>query len=138
MEHMNQNRYMTYCVEQFPETPKNVVTAKSIKTKNCYVIGLIGVHALPRAGFWWDQQYRQKEYVSEAMKAWVQMYWHRYPNGHPSLLRMETWVLWAKTKSEDARSRTVMEKSGFVDVGKRVVGVVNNRRLADHWILLKP
>lgn len=72
------------------------------------------------------------------MKAWVQMYWHRYPNGHPRLLRMETWVLWAKTKWEDVLGKTVMEKPGFVDVGKSVVGLGDNRTVADDWILLKP
>ena len=111
---------MAYCVELFPKHPKSVVTAKSAKQKYCYVKSLTGVHELPQAGFWFDQQCRGKGHVSEVIMAWVLMY--RYPDGHPSLLRMEKWALWTKTKRGDVRTRKVMKKFRFVYVGRREVG----------------
>lgn len=70
--------------------------------------------------------------------ALVKMYWHRYPDGHPSLLRMETWVLWTKTKRDDVRGRKVMQNSTFVYVGRREVGEGADKRMAGHWVVLKP
>ena len=51
---------------------------------------------------------------------------------------MEKWVLWTKTKRDDVRGRKVMENSMFVYIGRREVGEGADKRMADHWVMLKP
>ena len=108
------------------EDPLSLVYAVEIvfpdsnsKPEEPIVIGFTGAHHLPEVGYIFEPDFWGKGYATEALKAWLAMYWQQYPDGHPSLERtlgasQGLPFLKAETGPEGKASAKVLQKCGFV------------------------
>lgn len=76
-------------------------------------IGITGAHNLPEIGYTFLPSAWGKGYATEALEAWIRMYWSNYPDGHPILDEEEKLYLKAVTGPGGEASRRVLEKCGF-------------------------
>ncbi|KAL9127914.1 MAG: hypothetical protein Q9217_003300 [Psora testacea] len=86
------------------------------------VIGFVGATHLPEVGYMYDPSVWGNGYATEALRAWIEMYWQNWPDGHPSIAKdEERRCLTAVTGQEDgAASRRVLKKCGFKHVRSHV------------------
>lgn len=85
-------------------------------------IGLTGAPALPEIGHTFLPSTWGKGFATEALKAWIDMYWERFPKGHPLLREEEKSYLKAITGPGGESSRAVLRKCGFEWWGEEEVG----------------
>ena len=102
---------MTYTVSPLP-TPEN---------PSPQIIGLTGAHALPEIGYIFHSSAWGHGYATEALRAWIRMYWQRHANGHPVLHGDERGYLKARTGPGGEGSRAVLRKCGFRWFGEEEV-----------------
>lgn len=76
-------------------------------------VGLTGAARLPEIGHTFLPSTWGKGYATEALKAWIAMYWERFPEGHPMLSDEERNYLKAVTGPGGEGSRAVLRKCGF-------------------------
>ena len=77
------------------------------------VIGLCGGHTLPEIGYIFDPSYWGQGYATEALKAFLKVYWDTWPRGYPSLKGEERFYLKAITGMDGHASMAVLRKCGF-------------------------
>ena len=85
------------------------------------IIGLTGAHALPEIGYIFHPDAWGYGYATEALKAWIHMYWQIFPDGHPVLDETERAYLKAVTGPGGEDSRGVLRKCGFRWFGEEEV-----------------
>lgn len=68
---------------------------------------------MPEVGYIFLPEAWGKGYATEALKAWIEMYWERYGDGHPVLGVEERGYLKALTGPHGEGSRGVLRKCGF-------------------------
>lgn len=100
---LGSERSMVYTVSPLP----------SSENPSPQVIGLAGSSDLPEVGHVFRPSSWGHGYATEALKAWIQMYWQRYADGHPGLDGDDKVYLKARTGSENDGSRGVLRKCGF-------------------------
>lgn len=77
------------------------------------VIGLCGGHSLPEIGYIFDPPCWGRGYATEALKAFLNIYWEMWPDGHPLLEGDERKFLKAITGKDGYGSMAVLKKCGF-------------------------
>ena len=82
-------------------------------TAHSQIIGVTGAHSLPEIGYVFLPSAWGRGYATEALDAWVKMYWSKFPNGHPILDEEEKQYLKALTGPGGDASRSVLRKCGF-------------------------
>lgn len=85
------------------------------------IIGLTGAHSLPEIGYIFHPSSWGHGYATEALGAWIHMYWQRYADGHPVLNEDERAYLKAVTGPGGDGSRRVLKKCGFSWFGEEEV-----------------
>lgn len=85
-------------------------------------IGLTGAAALPEIGHTFLPSTWGKGFATEALKAWIAMYWETFPDGHPVLAEDEKGYLKAITGPGGGGSQAVLRKCGFEWWGEEEVG----------------
>ena len=85
------------------------------------VIGPTGAHTLPEVGYLFRPSFWGHGYATEALRAWIQMYWERYAGEHPVLQGDEKWFLKGVTGSGNVGSKGVLLKCGFRLFAEQVV-----------------
>ena len=118
--------------------PNDLTYTARLKSAPDVVIGSLGAAPLPEVGYVYDPSVWGKGYATEALRAWIDMYWKRYSEGHPGLEGDNKNCLGAETGSEDPNSPRVLKKCGFRFV--RQVQVVEEGKDAalDYWRLDRP
>ena len=74
---------------------------------------MTGAHGLPEVGYIFLPSAWGKGYATEALDAWVKLYWSKFPGGHPTLNEEEKQYLKALTGPGGDASRAVLKKCGF-------------------------
>ena len=77
------------------------------------IIGLTGAHCLPEIGYVFAPTAWGQGYATEALKAWIHMYWQKYADGYPALPEDKRAYLKAVTGPGGDGSRGVLRKCGF-------------------------
>ena len=105
---------MIYCVEIMVPVASDVFEA--------YTIGLTGAHQIPEIGYIFSPSHWGKGYATEALRAWMSLYWQMHPQGHPSLEGTdERFVLRAETGPEGKASAKVLQNCGFAFERKKEI-----------------
>ena len=108
---LESEKCMAYTVSLLP-TPSN---------PSPQIIGLTGAHALPEVGYIFHPSAWGHGYATEALRAWIRMYWQRYADGHPVLHGDERGYLNARTGPDGEGSRAVLRKCGYMWFGEEEV-----------------
>ena len=88
-------------------------TQKSSSQDPVKVIGLCGGHSLPELGYIFDPSCWGRGYATAALKAFLDIYWKTWPDGHPLLEGEERNFLKAVTGKDGYASMAVLKKCGF-------------------------
>ena len=94
------------------QTPENGHQG-SANGNQAKVIGLCGGHSLPEIGYIFDPSLWGRGYATEALKAFLEVYWEKWPDGHPLLEGEEGNYLKAITGKDGHASMAVLKKCGF-------------------------
>ena len=100
---LENDKSMSYAVSPLP----------SADNPSPHIIGITGSHTLPEIGYIFHPSAWGHGYATEALKAWIDMYWQNYPDGHPVLNDDEKAYLKAVTGPGGDKSRRVLKKCGF-------------------------
>ena len=100
---LESDKSMSYAVSPLP----------SADNPSPQIIGITGSHILPEVGYIFHPSAWGHGYATEALKAWIDMYWQEYPDGHPVLSDDEKSYLKAVTGPGGDKSRRVLKKCGF-------------------------
>ena len=98
------------------ESKKTIIHTASIRATSDeqeQIIGATGAGSVPGIGYTFLPSAWGKGYATEALNAWIQMYWKRFPDGHPLVDEEEKQYLKAVTGPGGEASRGVLRKCGF-------------------------
>ena len=109
---LENDKSMVYTVSPLP----------SADNPSPHIIGITGSHTLPEIGYIFHPSAWGRGYATEALKAWIDMYWQKYPDGHPVLDDSEKAYLKAVTGPGGDKSRRVLKKCGFSWFGEEETG----------------
>ena len=83
---------------------------------------MVGGVRLPEIGYMYDPSVWGNGYATEALQGWIDMYWKRWPEGHPIIRDVDAKnTLTAMTGPSDVLSKKVLMKCGFEFAGKKEV-----------------
>lgn len=102
---------------------------------------MVGGVRLPEVGYIYDPSIWGNGFATEALRAWMDMYWSKYPDGHPDLPKEERGHLRAKTGQENGGmndSGNVLKKCGFRKVGEKEVEEEGSMVILEEWVSEKP
>ncbi|KAL6720824.1 hypothetical protein ACLMJK_002749 [Lecanora helva] len=132
------------------KTIAHTVFLRNPSSEEDQIIGSLGAHTIPEIGYTFRPSAWGKGYATEAMKAWIQWYWSKFPNGHPLLGAEENQYLTARTGPGGDSSRNVLRKCGFkwfaeeelkeeeVSEKEKSLFGKGNRLVLEEWRLERP
>lgn len=84
------------------------------------VIGFLGITSPPEIFYIFDEAHWGKGYATEALRAFLDAYWTRFPEGLPGVPTEIRDVLEAQVHEGNVASEGILAKCGFVHVGDGV------------------
>ena len=112
-----------------------------IHTSDADIVGMVGGVRLPEVGYIYDPSIWGNGFATEALRAWMDMYWSKWPDGHPDLPKEERGHLRAKTGQENGGmndSGNVLKKCGFRKCGEKEVEEEGSMVILEEWVSEKP
>ncbi|KAG8530697.1 uncharacterized protein KY384_004053 [Bacidia gigantensis] len=119
--------------------PVNLGYIVSLKDDPSNILGSVGAVRPPEIGYAYLPSAWGKGIATEALRGWIDTYWKRFPEGHPSLGEKERGMLTADTGPEEGnQSPSVLKKNGFVHAGQVPVEEEGETVMLDRWRLDRP
>ena len=115
---------MSYCVR--------------LKSSPPHVVGPMGATQLPEIGYCYHPSVWGQGYATEALKAWIEIYWATWTDGFPGLNMDKRECLVAQTGPQDKKSPRVLQKCGLGLVEQEEVEENDKIVMLDQWRMKKP
>lgn len=112
-----------------------------IHTSDADIVGMVGGVRLPEVGYIYDPSIWGNGFATEALRGWMDMYWSRWPDGHPALPWEDRGYLRAVTGQHNGGmndSGNVLKKCGFQKSGEKEVEEEGSMVRLEEWVSEKP